>query len=241
MLALPAGTVALWTVVLDPADLPALAPLLSEAEHARAARLTRAPARAQMVLARGWTRRLLGAWCGIDPRLLVIEADANGKPWLRGAAAGVAFSLSHAGGRLLLAAASVPVGVDLEQARPLPELPGMAGLALDAAEQAALARLPPARREAGFLRLWVRKEAVVKGLGGGLACPLPRVAVGAPQRRARLTALPPGAGPAACWTLRDLAAPRGWAAALAVRAPVCRPVWQIGWSDAHLSPSVDVW
>jgi 4'-phosphopantetheinyl transferase len=220
--------VALWTVALDAADRSWLAPLLSDAERARTARIERAAVRSRAELVRGWTRHFLGGWCGIDPRQLSIESDVAGKPCLR-SAGDVAFNLSHAGGRLLLAAARAPVGIDLELFRPLPELSGMAALALDGAERMALARLPPAARPDAFLRLWVRKEAVLKGLGTGLTWPPSLVAVGPPEGLARLTALPPGHGPPAAWTLCDLDVPPGWHAALAVRAPVCRPVWQHGW------------
>ncbi len=220
---------ALWSVRLDAADLSQLGPLLSDAERAGVARLSRAADRARAALAFGWTRRLLGQRCGIDPRELAVERGVFTKPRLGGEARGVEFSLSHAGDRMLLAVASVPVGVDVEPVSDLPELHGVSELVLSTGEQAELAGLPVGLQAAALLRCWVRKEAVVKGLGAGVACPMAQVVVGSPRRRACLAALPPGFGAAGDWTLLDLDVPSAWLAALAVRASTCRIAWQNDW------------
>jgi 4'-phosphopantetheinyl transferase len=87
---------------------------------------------------------------------------------------------------------------------------------LHPAERAALAELPPARREEGFLSCWVRKEAYLKGMGTGLPGGLARQCVGlAPElvRGAGLESTTSG------WTFFDLDLPPDHRAALAVAPP----------------------
>ncbi|MCX5065172.1 4'-phosphopantetheinyl transferase superfamily protein [Micromonospora lupini] len=77
-------------------------------------------------------------------------------------------SVSRAGRIVVVAArAAGPVGVDVEEVRPLPAL-ALARRWFAPAEVAWLACRPEAGRAADFLRLWTAKEAVGKTLGLGL-------------------------------------------------------------------------
>ena len=60
-----------------------------------------------------------------------------------------------------------PVGVDLEQVRPVDTL-ALARRWFPAREAAWLALLPPGQRDHAFLGLWTQKEAIAKALGTGL-------------------------------------------------------------------------
>ena len=87
------------------------------------------------------------------------------------------FNLSHSAqhGLLALHAGGLPLGVDLELARPFERAARIAARHFNAAEAAAVAAAAEgAEREAVFFRTWTRKEAYLKltglGLPGGLAC-----------------------------------------------------------------------
>lgn len=192
-----------------------LAPgVLDAAERQRADRFARPQDRASYLAAHVALRLLLGALLDTAPRDLVMTRDAcpecggpGGRPVLVGG--GAHFSLSHSRHAVFVACASTPVGVDVEA---VPTSQVMAGSKdfFHPDEAAELAALPEAGRPAAFARLWARKEAYLKGTGAGL---------GHDGHRTYL-----GIGPAAesvrpHWSLADLPAPEGFAAALALRAP----------------------
>lgn len=142
------------------------------------------------------------------------------------------FNLSHSAqhGLLALHAGGLPLGVDLELARPFERAARIAARHFNAAEAAAVATAAEgAEREAVFFRTWTRKEAYLKltglGLPGGLAC----VETGT-EAAARSLRVPAEHGLASAWvTSLELPAstPAGLLAALA--APCAVPVdWRRG-------------
>jgi 4'-phosphopantetheinyl transferase len=216
-------------------DLPgaALARLfatLGPEERARAFRFAAERERARFVAARGQLRAILGETLGRAPESFVFARGAAGKPRLDGQAfdgpgldggAALRFSVAHSGGAMVVALArGVEVGIDIERRRALPIDPvALARAAFAPSELRRLAGLSPAEREECWLRLWVRREAVLKALGVGLRSPdLIEVAEG-PEPR--LLALADGSDPA-LWTIRDLDLGPCFLAALA--APVTRLV-----------------
>lgn len=132
------------------------------------------------------------------------EGD-HGQPLLPGT--GWHASVSHAGAWCVVALTrGGPVGVDVEALRPL-DVGTVGPLVLAPGETAADA---PA-----LLRLWTRKEAVVKATGAGLRTPLTDVHVSAADAPAQLQRCPGVDGGA----LRDLDAPPAYVAALCVLVP----------------------
>lgn len=154
-------------------DLPqvardALFPLLDDAERKRAAAFAFAHLQAHHVSAHGQMRRILSAYAERPARELRIRLTPEGKPFLSPLES-PAFNLSHSGGLGLLAVTrSAPIGVDIERIRHASDLAGIASSTFSAAENAALTRLPEARRTEAFFACWSRKEAVGKFDGRGL-------------------------------------------------------------------------
>lgn len=109
----------------------------------------------------------LAARVGHDLSALDAVEGADGKPAYP-TLPGFHFSLSHAKDRVLVAVSDRPVGCDVERVRaPSPEL---LAACLAPAERAAWDRGAFAAPEAAaFIRLWVRKESVVKARGTGFA------------------------------------------------------------------------
>ncbi|WP_399082635.1 4'-phosphopantetheinyl transferase family protein [Streptomyces sp. BBFR2] len=192
-------------------------PLLDARERHRAAALRRPADRALYIAVHAELRRALGAVLGTAPHAVELVRLAcpgcggpHGRPAVAGpAGAAVHFSLSHGDGLALLALASAPVGVDIERV-PAARTAADAAEALHPAERAELARLPADGRPAAFARCWTRKEAYLKATGEGLS---------GTALHARYLGCGPRPAPVAGWTLTDVPAPLGWAAACAVRGP----------------------
>jgi phosphopantetheinyl transferase len=96
-----------------------------------------------------------------------IERSPLGKPYVSGHE--VEIGVSHAQAVTVVAVSRRAVGIDVEHLRPLPGLDALAGASLGQAEARALDRLPEEERVACFYRFWVRKEALLKARGCGLA------------------------------------------------------------------------
>lgn len=101
-----------------------------------------------------------------------------GKPALAGSPAPLRFSLSHSGELALVAvSAEREVGVDVEAIEPGRDVLALARRGLDAAAASRVREASPERRVGAFYDAWVRREALAKCSGAGLAGPPPRTPV----------------------------------------------------------------
>lgn len=93
-----------------------------------------------------------------------ILRDEMGKPYLKGNP--LYFNVSHSGEYLALVIAKEPVGIDIQETRPIRE--GMYRKVVQAEERCLIGE----DRERDFLRLWSLKESFVKAEGRGLRIPM---------------------------------------------------------------------
>ncbi|MFE9560836.1 4'-phosphopantetheinyl transferase family protein [Streptomyces sp. NPDC006487] len=210
----PAVSTAVWLVDTDEQHGAAarLAPeVLDPAEQRRAAAFAREQDRRRYVAAHVALRVLLGSRLELAPgRVRITRAPCSscggphGRPVTEDGP--VHFSLSHSGRLALLALGPVPVGADVETLPPATAVRELAGQ-LHPREAAELEALDPEARPAAFARVWVRKEAYLKGLGIGLSRGLALDYVGTGDTPA--SGLPG-------WSLRNVAVPPGFSAAVAV-------------------------
>lgn len=210
--------------------LPALTP--DERDRVAAAPPRRQDAVATaLLLARVLAAEACGAAAAdvrVGRRCPACGSTAHGAPLARRADGGPVprVSLGRADDLVVAAAADVPVGVDVEP-RAAPRGPGrLAEVVLADGE-------PPAPGPDGLLRSWVRKEAVLKAAGTGLAVD-PRAlrvddVAGRPAVRHAPDALP--LPPGARWWLTDLALAGDGGAHLVGLAALL---------PDHTSPTVDV-
>ena len=224
-LALAGADVHVWRVALDPPAeaVAALADTLSGDERDRAARFHFDRDRIAFTVARGALRTLAGRYLAAPPAGLAFGYRERGKPYLT-APDGLRFNVSHSGQRALLCfARDREVGVDIELRRELSDLRALARTAFSPAEYAALCRLPEAAHPDAFFACWSRKEAFIKATGEGvaqLAAFDVSLAPGEPARLLRVDGEPPGAPR---WSIHDLPAIPGYAAALVVERDGAAP------------------
>jgi 4'-phosphopantetheinyl transferase len=223
------GEVQVWWGALDgPRWWDQLLHLTAPVEQERAARLRRTDDRLRLLAGRALARTLLSA-CGAGPARGLEFADGpHGKPRLAHGPRGLHFNIAHSGEAVLVALARARhVGVDVEMMR--------GGFAQDPAgfcspaEIADLARLDPARREAGFFACWTRKEAYLKARGDGLAVEPDRFDVTVdPDAPPALLATRHDPADAMRWTLAALPPIPGHAAAVAAEGGGWQPhCWRI--------------
>ncbi|RKE19888.1 4'-phosphopantetheinyl transferase superfamily protein [Streptomyces sp. TLI_171] len=157
----------------SPRDIPATE--LNAYERHRAESYRRTDDRQMYLAAHVGLRRVLAVYTGIDPEHLRLGGeryDGNGarqgRPRVLGVPGAPQFSLSHSHGLALVVVSEDRVGADVQRL-PSPQTVAAVLPSLHPAEQIELESLPPAEQPAAFGRLWVRKEAYLKGLGTGLA------------------------------------------------------------------------
>lgn len=154
-----------------PGRMPEAAALLSAEESDRVQRKRRTSDRETTALAYACHRMLLSAVLECTPGDVPLGRDALGCPTLRGET--VRTSLSHADGLIALAVScNGPVGVDIEPAGRAADMPEIAARVCHPEELEALSGLP-GLSDSGLARallsLWVRKEALLKAAGIGMA------------------------------------------------------------------------
>jgi 4'-phosphopantetheinyl transferase len=188
-------------------------------ERQRARTLLSALDRHRFEVAHVMLRRVLAGYLGATPGGLRFGRQqcprcgrCRGRPvLLPGHGTAPCFSLAHSGDLVLIAVAGRPVGADLEQDRAGCVCP-VTGV-LHPAAAAALAPLAGPDRHRAIIGCWVRAEAVLKCTGEGIAHGL-----------SGLRVRPAGTGTGrsqrvhGC-SVRGLAAPPGYQAALALAGP----------------------
>jgi 4'-phosphopantetheinyl transferase len=186
---LDSGAMRVWVVDLDSGssssennddalELPIDRLPISVEEKVRAARFVRARDRRRFVRSRVALREILGQLLGVSAGAVRFCASRHGKPeldWadMTGGTANeraIRFNVSHSAALALVAVASGrEVGIDVEMIRPISEADRIVASYFTPAELAAFSSVSDVGKAEAFMRGWTRKEAVLKGLGVGLA------------------------------------------------------------------------
>ena len=208
---------------------------LAADERARAARLYFDRDRDRFIAGRGILRDILGRYLNRAPESLSFDYGPYGKPALAAEPGGISirFNVSHSQGLGLYAVTRAgEVGVDLEQIRPKLAIAEIAERFFSPREVATLRTLPAVEQRLAFFRCWTRKEAYIKARGAGLSTPLNEFDVSlAPDEPAVLLDIRPDPSELLCWSLRDLDAGTGYAAALAMEGRG-QPIRCWEWQDS---------
>lgn len=124
-------------------------------------------------------RFILSIYTGVEPSTLCFERAENGKPVLSSRyGLGLAFNLSHAAEAAVLAVRRAgALGIDIEKIRTNIRVEEVVSYAFTGREREFFASLPGKDVVPRFFRLWCRKEAVIKTLGGAVAYDMDRITV----------------------------------------------------------------
>ncbi|MET0534560.1 MAG: 4'-phosphopantetheinyl transferase superfamily protein [Steroidobacter sp.] len=172
--------------------LHAYAPLLTDAERARAARFHFAADRNRHVISRALLRTVLPSYLRIPHQHLVFRSDRFGRPSLNNAEAlGLDFNLSHTRGLIALAVTSHSVvGVDVENASHQQPAMELASRFFSPDEVASLRTFDGSALNLEFYRHWTLKESYLKAYGVGLSLPLDRFGFRLAEHRAEFYLAP---------------------------------------------------
>jgi 4'-phosphopantetheinyl transferase len=206
----------LWRAQLtcSAATLEQYQTLLSPDEANRANRFKFAEHRQRFIVGRGILRTLLGRYQHRAPQDLQFTYATQGKPSLAFDPAPLQFNLAHSQNLALYAITrDRPVGIDVEQIRPMDRLQELAERFFAPSEAAALRTLPPDQQTTAFFRYWTSKEAFLKATGIGLA-QLSGVEIALPPRQlACLVSVPPTEVDKS-WQLQEIDPGEGFSAAV---------------------------
>jgi 4'-phosphopantetheinyl transferase len=191
---------------------------LSADERERAARFRFERLKTAFTLTRGTLRALLGRYLAMEPGSVRFAYGPRGKPRLALPEVALEFNVSRSGTFAAYAfAAGCPLGVDIEEVRPMSAQEQVVRRFFSPAERQEWLALDASQRDAAFFRCWTRKEAYVKALGDGLAMPLDSFSVSLrPEAPASPIHAAGDPGAASRWSLYSLAPADGYAGALAV-------------------------
>jgi len=204
--------------------------VLAADEQVRAARFIRARDRRRFVSCRAALRQILGGLLDASPGSLQFRAGGQGKPELVPEPAcdepsdcrhPLRFNVSHSAELALIAVCrGRELGVDIERVRPFAEADRIVASFFSTAEQAAFASIPDEVKARAFVRGWTRKEAILKGLGIGLAglAAHYETGFGTSELTSRFTPATP-APRVDQWQLWEAIPGAGFVAALAIHAP----------------------
>ena len=156
-------------------------------------------------------RHALAEHFGLPDESVRLFPDEWGKPQLTGHP-GIHFNLSHSGPWVLCAVHHGPVGIDVEEIRPLPMFPAEMVMAPDELRTfAGLAR----STTVDFFRLWTIKQSLLKAIGCGLSMDPRFISLDPMAPDSTIQGFPE---PGSRWRLVRLPMPKGVEAALC-----CRP------------------
>ncbi|MGI8548563.1 MAG: 4'-phosphopantetheinyl transferase family protein [Gemmatimonadaceae bacterium] len=219
-----------WAHPLDvgPERRATLAAFLTLDERRRASQYRTDVLSARFTVGRAVLRQILGQYLCLAPGDLRFAYDEHRKPTLAPDTLGGAlhFNVTHAGGLALYAVSRPrPVGVDVEEIVPFPDMQSVAKSVFSSTELQALSGAAPADLCDNFFSTWTRKEAYLKARGTGLLAPLDRfdVSVGRRTPAALLSVAGDPRAPSR-WSVVHLEPADGFVGALAVECPGVRVV-----------------
>jgi 4'-phosphopantetheinyl transferase len=214
-------TIEVWRIDLDRPLNPgvSLDEILSTEERERAGRYAFAKDAYRFRLCRAMLRQGLAGYLRKTPREITFAANCYGKPFLAEHQA-LHFNVTHSGGLGLIAFSTAgEVGIDVEAIERGVEFVDIAAAYFTEKESAMVAAAQTPQEQARiFLRLWTRKEAVLKAAGFGLQGGLGTVDVSQPSVNLVKLAIAPDKDSEIYWRVMDLEMVDGFFGAVATPA-----------------------
>jgi 4'-phosphopantetheinyl transferase len=144
---------------------------LAPDERAAYARFKMPKLRHVYLASRALCRAALSRQTGVDPQNWKFTKNRHGKPRIAEPVRfrSLKFNITHTDGLIACVVFNAgEVGIDLENVLRNVEIDAVSRLVFSKVERAALAKKAPNKRYSQFLKMWVLKEAYLKGLGSGM-------------------------------------------------------------------------
>jgi len=195
---------------------------LDPSEEARAALFTFTRDRHRFIVRHAFVRGVIALYIGIPPVAVTFDVEDGGKPRCTADKA-PDFSVSTVGNESLLAISTTPIGVDIGIMADFTNESAMARRWLSAKERSRLGAVRADDRGRALVTALVRKEAVLKAVGCGLATDLSLVDTGLATSAPVRVVVP--SSPASWWWVSDLHISAPFHAAVATTTPHHSAVW----------------
>jgi len=149
--------------------------LMSSDKQKRVDNIRHADDKKRTVVGEMLSRKAISKWCGVAPHSIVFTTKEHGKPYAEDLS--VEFSISHSGDMVVCAVDNKPIGIDIEQIRPI-DLKIAKRICTDeellylfghAATKQDFTYTEDTEILTRFFKLWTAKEAYGKLIGNGLA------------------------------------------------------------------------
>ncbi len=175
-----ANAVHIWRFPLIAArqEISTLGRWLSKGEKETLDRIIPHVERDKRIVAWGRLRYILSRYLECAPVDIQMEREALGRPEIVSPReTGIRFSLTHSGSHGLLAVSRMAVGIDLENIRSSVDANALSERFFTRNEFESIASSPEQERVKAFFRVWVRKEAYLKSVGGSVPAGLSKCEV----------------------------------------------------------------
>lgn len=216
-LALSDRDVHIWEVDLNGSFPTDMIHHLSIEEQERAFKFRFEKDRKRWTVSRVAMRKILSRYLAISAHEIKFDYTSFGKPYFTGSK--IIFNLTHSGDKALLAVSLISdVGIDIEMKKDI-DFKRLIPRFFSEAEATAVMQSNDLQMSSSFYRVWTRKEAFIKAVGGGLSMPLKEFTVSTQMNNPvwieRIDWAPQQT---ADWTLITLNRYPNYEAALAVRS-----------------------
>lgn len=151
--------------------------LMNEDKQHRVDRFRFADDKKRTVAGEMLARKAIAAWCSVEPESIIFSIGEHGKPYT--VDLNVEFNISHSGDTVVCAVDDNPVGIDIEQIRPI-DLSISKRICTDKELLYLFGHAPAeydfkytnsAETLSRFFELWTYKEAYGKFIGNGISNP----------------------------------------------------------------------
>lgn len=149
--------------------------LMSESKQLRVDRFRFVDDKKRTVAGEMLARKAISKWCNVAPESIIFGIKEHGKPYAKDLS--IEFNISHSGDMVVCAVDDKPIGIDIEQIRPI-DLIVAKRICTDEELLYLLGRTPTDQRDftyttnteilTRFFELWTAKEAYGKCLGKGV-------------------------------------------------------------------------
>jgi 4'-phosphopantetheinyl transferase len=145
--------------------------LLSEDEQQRAKQFHFEMDQKNFIIARGSLRTVLASYLQSNPKTILFNYGAHGKPYLIDSS--LEFNLTHSKEAFLIGCTvDTPIGVDLELISRKIDYCALGEQIFSPAEKIYFESLATDNKAQAFFQIWTRKEAFIKAIGRGLSMDL---------------------------------------------------------------------